>query len=434
MRREIFGMAEAELWQSSLASWVRLAVKYSLHHTPYISEYGSYWPEDDTVPLTLIDKAVIETALLGLILSRSEDQVLEPDECRALAESVLSLLDLGRLARLTARHPELAPSLGIVTALLQQQELPSEPLKTAVLQAFGLGSVWATERLPYRQMETDWVASILAPDNLPKLTRRSYSGSILLGDASPMQISATDLYALTHSAMFISDFGMRNPPKAYIRSGLGHLVDATCTWQLLNSNLDIAGELVMAGAYFHLPSSPHLKFAVDMLKFIWRDFGFLPSPSLRVDEMRQLSGRARTAYAFLHTYHTTYVGALAFDAQRRIFLESPRVFIPPQDVPGECVMEQAARDVDNIISKIRTLMGGGRTVAWIDEALPGSRSQEIAGVLSDTLLMTAAHTYRLDFLRDELAALTSSGLPFSPTASAAQKFLFSQENAPWCPA
>lgn len=424
-------MAEAELGHSSLASLVRLAVKYSLQHTPYISEYGSYWPKDDTLPLTLTDKAVIETALLGLILSRSEGQALEPGECRTLAESVLSLLDLGRLARLTARHPELAPSLGIVTALLEQQELPCEPLKTAVLQAFGSGSVWATERLPYRQMETDWIASILTSDNSRKLSSRSYSGSILLSDASPMQISPTDLYALTHSAMFISDFGMYYPPKAYIRPDLRHLIDTTCTWQLLNNNLDIAGELLMAGAYFHLPSSPHLKFAMDVLTFIWRDFGFLPSPSLRVDEMRQLSGRARTAYAFLHTYHTTYVGALAFDAQRRVCLENSRVFMPPQDVPSEGAVERTARDANTIISKIRVLMGGSSTAAWIDDALPRSESQEIVGVLSDTLLMTAAHTYNLDFLRDELATLALTSLPFSATASAARNFLFAQEHAPW---
>jgi hypothetical protein len=413
-------------------SLVRLAVEYALRHAPHISEYGNYWPKDENLPLTLIDKALIETALLGLILSRGKDQAFEPEECGILAESIRNLMDLDRLARSVERQPELAPSLGIVTALLDQQGLPSDPLSAAVLQAFISGRVWATERLPYRQMETDWMASILIPDNSRDLRNRFYSGSILLGGASPMYISATDLYALTHSAMFISDFGLHHAPEAYMHTDLKHLVDATCTWQLLNNNLDITGELLMAAAYLRLPSSPHLRFASNVLALCWHEMGFLPSPSLRVDEMRHLSGRARTAYAFLHTYHTTYVGALAFDAQRRTGLEDTSVFAASfREACGECEDERGARDARTIIFKIRALMGGNETVAWIDDAVSGDENQEVLGVLSDMLLMGAAHTYRLDILRDELAALAETGLPFSATASDAQNFLSAQEINPW---
>lgn len=413
-------------------SLVRTAVKYALRHTPYISDYGNYWPKDENIPLTLVDKALIETALLGLILSRGTDRAFEPGECGTLAESIRSQMDLDRLARLVERQPDLAPSLGIVTALLDQQRLSSEPLNAAVLQAFVSGRVWATERLPYRQMETDWVASILIPNNSWDLTNRFYSGSILFSDVSPMYISATDLYALTHSAMFITDFGSHNPPQGYARSGFKRLVETTCTWQLLNDNLDITGELLMAAAYLRMSSSPHLTFASNVLALCWHEMGFLPSPSLQVDEMRQLSGRARTAYAFLHTYHTTYVGALAFDAQRRTGLGKTSAFPGySRQACDEGEEERKARDVRTIISKIRALMGGNETVAWIDDVISGGENQEVLGVLSDMLLMGAAHTYRLDILRDELVALAVTGLPFSATASDAQKFLSAQQLNPW---
>jgi len=68
-------------------------------------------------------------------------------------------------------------------------------------------------------------------------------------------------------------------------------------------------------------------------------------------------------------------------------------------------------------------MGGNEAMAWIYEAAAEADSQETLGVMSDMLLMGAAHAYRLDIIRAELGALTETGIPFSATASAAQGFL-----------
>ena len=247
------------------------ATRFALRHTERLSQYGTHWPTDDSLPLTLVDKVLVETALLGLVFSRaSTNSAISGADGRELAEAIYSGLDTERLVETISRQPQAAASIGIVVAFLDQQQVACPRLGDLVRRAFSSQLVLGTERLPYRQMELSWVSDSLAGGFPQPIRPSDVSGSILRQPPDPMYVSAVDLYALTHAVMFVTDFGA-SKPRGWANRRTECFIDSTCVWQLANDNLDIAGELVMAGAYLGFPMSAHRFLAWQLMVDTWGD-------------------------------------------------------------------------------------------------------------------------------------------------------------------
>jgi hypothetical protein len=411
---------------------LRQAIDFALRHTPRLGMYATYWPVEDALPLTLADKAAVETALLGLVLSRGPcSPTLGPGQSHALAQAVGSSVDLPRLALIAARHPQTVPSLGVLVAFLEQEHVEPGTLATVVRRAFTDGRAAGTERLPYRQMESAWVAAMLVGNDAPEgilepLDGRKFAGSILFNRPDPMYVSAIDLYAWTHSVMFMTDFGSRPAGPTVGTRMTGEFLDAACVWQLANDNLDVVGELLMGAAYLGLPWSSHRQLASEVLGRTWAEFGFLPSPSFNRTEFQNLIGPEKTAYAYLHTYHTTYVGALALQAAQRPGIPSRQRLRASSD---RTVGDARSEEIDTARATLLSLTEAKGTARWALKAFPSLPEDELLDVLRDAVLVEAAHGYRLDILSRELSAVAAGTSRPSPTARRARDFLAEQLSA-----
>jgi hypothetical protein len=263
-----------------------------------------------------------------------------------------------------------------------------------------------------------------------QMHRNYRAGSIMVSNPSPMYVLATDVYALTHAVMFETDFGFRRIRRWVAPLRTSAFIDAVCVWQLANDNLDLSGELLMAAAYLHLPLSAHRMLAFHVLRTVWNDFGFLPSPSLQVHELHELLDTPKAAYAFLHTYHTTYVGALAFDA---IYRDQNRASEVRARQPFTPCVPSTQSEVDSFefaAARLRDLTKDKGTAMWTNRLPFDLATKDLIEVLEDTLLIEAARSYRLDVVEAELARLEASAPRLSPTARLAREFLSDQSGLP----
>lgn len=397
---------------------VRTVVEFALHHVPHLSQYAKDWPVDSSLPLTPADKVLVETALLGLVLARNRDLAPRGSIGGALAEAVRSSLDVDRLTMIARRQPQVAPSLGILVAFLRQEGMEPAALGEAVELAFASGRAYATERLPYRQIETHWVEGQLW--RTTSAASEEYRASVLYTGLDAMYATFVDAYAFTHATMFLSDFGWQPVDRGLDYPSVSQFVDEGCCWQLANDNLDIAGELIMSAGYLRLRPSPHVQVAYELLLSTWEALKFLPSPSLRIDELKGLPTYKQPGYSFLHVYHTNYVGALACAAQ----LALPNA--DPSQVAGVAAPAASDRNGDRIEAKMSRLLDltrTRRTAVWISALLQQLEIPNVGGVLSDMILIEACRGYRFDVVQAELEDLSGAEQGDSATARKARRFL-----------
>jgi hypothetical protein len=319
-------------------------------------------------------------------------------------------------------------------------------------------------------MDLLWLLGILDPHHLPKFDDL-LPHSILTSNAHPIYASELDVYAITHAVMYLTDFGSHELPLSLKPSRVGAMVDSCLAWNILSSNLDLLGELLMSAASSVNPWSPYARLAWPLLTSVWDEFGFLPSSTFNTTRYSSLSGDEASAYAFLHIYHTTYVGGLLC----AVLLLHPETSIRSHvweagSVAAPTLVDQAqltflaAQDfcsnngngdsdphvgrnisydnpsnepfsepstLEKTISLISNYPGpcGRPEAGWIKAMTTTSswESSELALVLSDALIIQAARDYKLPILVSALLDRANSELPVSPTLLEALSFLTRQQ-------
>jgi hypothetical protein len=274
-----------------------------------LQDHSAHWESGTDPYRSVTEKIVVESALLCLLAGR----VL--DTTPAIQESVARLAALlNPLARTTAKaallvkHPHTALPFGITHVALEKLGKPDPDFSAVLRSALRSGYVDHTERLPYRRLELAWLLALW--DDLPVEYAPHRQGSILSGRPHPLHMSVPDLYALTHTLFYLTDFGRYAGPDELNSPDLSQCLDACMTWQLFEENVDTVGELLMSALLLPTPASPTAMVCWDAINVLWDEFGFLPGPSLDVQQYGSLSGAERDAYAFQNNYHTMYVGGL----------------------------------------------------------------------------------------------------------------------------
>ncbi len=425
-----------------------------------LDTHNAIWQEEIDPVATLADKIVVETLLFVMLARRIREL---PDAVHASLDGICSACNAWvrnpKNTLLLTRHPHTAVTLGIGHVALSQSGCIDDSFDRLVRKAFSSGRIHAIERLPYRAMEVLWLKSQVFqqpvagfPELLP--------ASLLVAPAHPVYMTEADCYALTHALMYLTDFGRVGLPPSVSPLRLKRLLDSALAWNILGENLDLLGELLMAHVFIGEPSSPYARFAWHMLAATWTQFGFLPCPSLDPKQYQALRGDEALAYAFKHTYHTTYVGgilcALLLDPPRAVTVadDSPanlrdfqpladkldeaiagaQRFIETRDTPwsaGAEPVEEASGDalarVILRMTECQTLNNAqSRQWAKVLSDAPVSHD-ELALILSDGLLIHAAKEYELGVLSRVLTDRTRGDLPISTTFLEAAEFLADQQ-------
>jgi hypothetical protein len=440
---------------------------------------AEYWDQDpDGNEIERIsDKVIVETAVLALLASRIPNP---PQSIQALVRELLeSLAEAARTERtavLMMRFPYTAASLGLTHVVLSSLGYRDERFDKLTKQALESGQIEAIERPPFRSMDVRWVRELATSDwhaNFDDLVPHS----ILSTSAHPIYMNRSDAYALTHALMYVTDFGIKPPPASLDLERLAATVDAALSWNIMTEDLDLLGEMLLSVALLRHPWSPHARFAWHFLAGTWDTLGFLPGPGFEVPVYNQLEGDESTAYAFQHTYHTTYVAGvlcatLLYHPERSKSTPWTPIRVDGTPVAKHCKHVAAVagafcerRESNNVSLENTTILCGENTAAKETKAqadyvnsshsgvainsllvralqCPGQHAQptwrrvladcrleeqEQATILSDAVLVQATRHYDLGMIAEALLDAIAFNLPPSPTFLEAAMFLARQQ-------
>ena len=418
------------------------------------------WQDDLDPTVTAADKLAVETSLLVLVTTRV--QSLDEELQRVVDDIVALLIPLLRSERhraLLMRVPHTAAALGIGHGILNRLGARDESFDTLIRRALASGHVEMTERLPYRALDLCWTKTLL-DDTSPPAAEQLLPHSILAGAPHPIYLSAPDTYALTHSIMYLTDFGARWSLDSIDVRRLSQSVDAALAYHLVSDNIDLLGELLMCSAMLNTTSSPYARLGWRLMWDIWERMGVLPGPTFDATEFGELQGDRATTYALRHIYHTNYVGGILIamllqesrkpsqedlvpeaddlrelSALLRCAVERASAFCACQSQDQQAAFDVSPRDEDSygldaIIRRLASLTQTGDSVRpWhrvVDDA-PLS-SCELQLVLSDALLICAGREYRLAALAEGLLIVSTFDGPVSATFCEALRFLINQQH------
>ncbi|HEY9416643.1 MAG TPA: hypothetical protein VIQ30_17945, partial [Pseudonocardia sp.] len=274
-----------------------------------LHEHGKHWESSDDPYGSVSEKIIVETSLLAMLAARvADDGDQIHDSVTRVAELLQPLARTPAKAALIVKHPHTALPFGITHVALEKIGFPDPRFSSILRAAFESGHVHHVERLPYRRLEVAWLLALW--DDAVVDSSQHRDGSIIYGRPHPIHMSVGDVYALTHTLFYATDFGRHEVPAAVDVEAVSQCLDACLSWQLFEENVDTVGELLMSSLLLPLPASPVVLTCWNAINALREEFGFLPGPSFDARRYGELTGAERDAYAFQHNYHTMYVGGL----------------------------------------------------------------------------------------------------------------------------
>jgi hypothetical protein len=257
-------------------------------------------------PLNLGHKVFVESALLldtaSRVLSRMQVEV----DLEATFEMTDSLLNRAEVLDIVTNYPQTAAAFGVAEIALRGVSEQRRRISTAIDCAFASGDVYATERVPYRQLDVGWVGWRLA-GRKTMVPPPPHEG-ILNTPFSALGMPITDKYAVTHTVMYATDLGAEVFPfNRSQRTEIIARVDSILSAELYSGNLDLIAELLLSLVLLDAPLSEGAIIAWKLLSAEFHRFDCLPGPTFDPAAFARVVGQERVGYVLRHCYHTTFV-------------------------------------------------------------------------------------------------------------------------------
>ncbi len=252
-------------------------------------------------------KIVSEAALLLLVARPAIARSGRNDAARAFLIQASSRREIADAARAIERYPQTAGALGILTLACHDYGCPL-PFDPALRAAIASPMFLAAERLPFRMQEALWLRERLC--GIAADWSGSAGDSLLARAPHAAILTRDDLYALTHSAMYLGDFGARGVGvgEAVILSLRHGIAMALCS-----ADWDMAGEMAMACRHLRV-EPPEATLAETMLVSVYRRHGIVPGLGLDPERWATMMESEAELYRFAHGYHSTLVLGLLLAA------------------------------------------------------------------------------------------------------------------------
>lgn len=264
------------------------------------------WSGDAGSAIRPIDKLVLEASLLAFVADRhlgSHPSVSD------LAGAVSRRTDVStRMYELIRWRPHLRTSLGLLWIVFDHFDC-GDPKQRRLLRELWSrepAPVQPHERSPYRLLDQAWVRSQVYGEPDPVIAGAGLLPFTSLANAAGgIFMTRRDLYALTHAAMYVSDFGRWPQSTTFDSATFG----AMSLSRLLVRDFDLAAELALADAL--IGDSP-ANVAQLVVRAVLNDefdrLGHVPSPTFQIIDHE--NSASPDDYLRFHAYHTTFVYAL----------------------------------------------------------------------------------------------------------------------------
>ena len=374
------------------------------------------------------EKVLSETALLLLFAARVDPSHRQVHRrIRSLAKQLVPYARSDRVLAGITLAPVLAREYAAAHVCLSRLGYPDPKFDEVLMQSISSGALQRRERVPYRQLELEWLGGIWNPGPGGR-TRRPSAALAAATTAGigldPLRPTRDDVYAFTHSLLYLTDFGRprRLPrPKAELVADAEPAL-ARC---LDDDDFDVSAEIVLTWPLLRARWSAAGAFAFRVLTRVEDEVGFLPSLSLAEERYRELEGAERKRYVVAEAYHTVYVMGLLCAAM----LQADRA--PPEpaaarratgladELMGFCVQRepepQWQRDFFELEPRQREALAPFLANVALQRAVEASAFEQIRAVLTlcveREVAPSTAMTQAADLLRR---------VALSPYASAAR--------------
>ncbi|MER6305549.1 hypothetical protein [Streptomyces sp. NPDC001657] len=287
-------------------------------------------------------KALIETAFLVGLRARLDPEPFD-GHYTALLDQVEKIAARPSYRELIARDETALLLYAGTYAALRLCGRDDPEFRQLLTQAAAGGYATVFERIPYRQLDLLHTLELCGvPHSLPAMDE-VLPFTLLCNKPNVVKLSDRDIYAITHTIFYATDFGLREPhwPSDFDPGAAVELLEALLVLTLDQGNADLVGELLCCLLCLGVRDSAEARRAWEFLAAAQEAEGRVNGPPGVVHP-----GLADGDEAYQHWatgYHTTIVAALAALLDR-----SPKVLRrqrPPAPAPRLSVAQPLRRAV-----------------------------------------------------------------------------------------
>jgi hypothetical protein len=175
------------------------------------------------------------------------------------------------------------------------------------------GYASAVEVVPYRALDFRYMLDCGEIDFKFPSYSEIYKNTLLCKKPPIIYLTDEDVYAITHTLFYLSDFGARAPeaiPQEELPS-VRRLVALLLGVYLRSKNWDLVAEILICCQCLDMRPKVVFETAWGDLMAAQQTDGMVHGPYFSADKMQQLSGSEQRIYNLKQNYHTTLVSALA---------------------------------------------------------------------------------------------------------------------------
>ncbi|MER5968966.1 hypothetical protein ABT112_04330 [Streptomyces sp. NPDC002055] len=257
-----------------------------------------------------VRKALIETAFLVGLRARLVPSPLENDYA-SLLEQIRHIAARPSYRELIARDEDALLLYAGTYAALRLCGFEDPDFRHLVEQAAAGGYATAFERIPYRQLDLLHTLEVCGIEHTLPAMDDVLPFSLLCNRPNVLKLTDRDIYAVTHTVFYVTDFGLRRPrwPRGFAPGEAVELLDALLVVCRARRNADLVGELLCCLLCLGVKESPAADEARQFLAAVQEPDGRVNGPSGIVHPHFADSDPEYRRWA--DGYHTTIVAALA---------------------------------------------------------------------------------------------------------------------------
>ncbi|GGO99869.1 DUF6895 family protein [Wenjunlia tyrosinilytica] len=218
------------------------------------------------------------------------------------------------------------------------------------------------ERIPYRQLDLLHTLELAGVEHDMPGVEDVLPFTLLCADPSVLKLGDRDIYAITHTLFYATDFGLRLPrwPIGFDLSRATELLEALCLLCRRRGNADLVAELICSLLCLGIRDSAEAERAWAFLADVQEPDGRVAGPDGIVHPGLEGSGEDHRSWAT--AYHTTIVAALAaLLARSRAVIRRPRPEPP-------AALDRA--ELESALCRATVWLVESAAVCPLDEAIP----------------------------------------------------------------
>lgn len=287
---------------------IEYVIEFILQHFERLNVYAPVWDKFEKEGLE--NKVAHEFALFIFLISRMNHK---PDSLIKLTDKALNALS--EFTRTQANfleiinNPQKLTRLGQIHIFLTKAGNKNAEWDALIQKMFTKGYGENSERILTRLFDKNWFNHLLFNENI-YVVDDIIKYSILNSRCHPIYMSVSEMYAYTHTLMYISNFGkteIKNNPE---NSSVKNIINSSLLFQLTEENFDLLGEFLMNYSYVENEWNFISYISWKHFTSTWDELGFLPGVSFDSQVYTQLSNEEKSAYAFKEVYHTNLVAGI----------------------------------------------------------------------------------------------------------------------------